>query len=247
MPSSMVSAIFISVGLLSQFNSLVLAGTPPVEEIVRKADEARGPSGDVSFRVEVKDFNAGSLLRTNVYHIYSKGGKYVLVETELPERLQGRKLLMRDDDLWLYLPSIKQPTRISFQQRLTGEVSNGDLSKTNFHEDYLSKMVGTEKVKGQRYYKVMLSARHKNSTYRKIQLWVHARSFRPLRAEYFAISGKLMKVSEFSEPKPVLGQERMTRVVIRDALEPARQSELKYYDYRRESLDASLFSKESLP
>ena len=141
------------------------------------------------------------------------------METEFPERLQGRKLLMRDDDLWLYLPSIKQPTRISFQQRLTGEVSNGDLSKTNFHEDYRPKLLGIKKLKGESYYKIELSARRKNCTYRMIHLWVNSHTYRPIRADYFAISGKLMKDSQYFRPKPVLGETRMTRVVIRDASE----------------------------
>jgi outer membrane lipoprotein-sorting protein len=217
------------------------------QEIVKRADEARGPSGDVSFRVEVKDFGAGALLRTTRYHVYSKGGKYVLVETEYPERLQGRKLLMRDEDLWLYLPSTKQPTRISFQQRLTGEVSNGDLSKTSFHTDYRPKLLGSEQIKHESFYKLELFAKEKNATYRKIRLWVNTKNFHPLRAEYFAISGKLLKTSNFSEPKPVLGQDRMTQVAIRDAVDPTRKSQLKYFDYRRETLDASFFSKESLP
>jgi outer membrane lipoprotein-sorting protein len=226
---------------------LAHAVTPPVEEIVRRADEARGPAGDLSFHVEVQDYNGSSLLRTNRYHVYSKGEKYVLVETEYPERLQGRKLLMRDDDVWMYLPSIKQPTRISLQQKLTGEVSNGDLAKTSFHEDYEPKLLGIEKRKGGSYFKLLLSARSKSCTYRRIKLWVNTRNFRPLRAEYFAISGKLMKTGDFFDPKPALGQPRMSRVVIQDALEPQRRSLLHYYDYRRESLDASFFSKESLP
>jgi len=167
----------------------------------------------------------------------------VLIETEFPERMQGRKVLMRDSDLWLYLPSIKRATRVSLQQRLTGEVSNGDLAKTSFHEDYTQKLLKADR-KG---YQVMLTAKHKEAAYRKIKLHIDAGNFRPTLAEYYAISGKKLKSSEYGEYQPVLGMDRATRVVIRDALQPSRLSKLKFYDYRRENLDASLFAKESLP
>jgi len=239
-------APLLALGFLAASMSL-LAATPPVQEIVKRADDARGPAGDLSFHVEVKDYNGDSLLRTNRYHVYSKGEKYVLVETEYPERLQGRKLLMREDDVWLYLPSIKQPTRISLQQKLTGEVSNGDLAKTSFHDDYAPKLLGLDKVGSNSYFKILLSARTKSCTYRRIKLWVNTRTYQPLRAEYFAISGKLLKTSDFFDPKPALGEPRMSQVVIRDALEPGRRSVLHYYGYHRENLDESFFSKESLP
>jgi outer membrane lipoprotein-sorting protein len=216
-------------------------------EIDRRAEEARGPDGDISFRVEVKDFNGTSLLHETTYKVTSKGGKFVLIETEQPERLQGRKLLMRDDDLWLYLPSIKRPTRVSLQQKLTGEVSNGDLAKTSFRDDYTARLQGEEGKSGTRMYKLMLTAKHKNTTYRKVRLWVDTKLFRPIRAEFFAISGKRLKVSDYSDFQPVLGKDRLTRTTIRDALQPSRQSRLRFYDYRRENLDESLFTKESLP
>lgn len=223
------------------------AKTLSLDEMLRRVDEARGPSGDISFRVEVKDYNKGAFLRKNIYRVFSKDGKYVLVESEFPERLQGRKLLMRDEDLWLYLPTVKQPTRIGLQQRLTGEVSNGDLAKTSFHEAYEPKLLGSETLKGKTYYKLLLTARSKSCTYRQIKLWVNALNFQPARAEYMAISGKRMKSSEYFTPKAILGSTRMTQVIIQDAIDSSRQSKLKYYDYRRENLDASFFSKESLP
>ena len=74
----MPSSYLFYLGLfLGSFSVLGMATSPPVEEIVRKADEARGPSGEVSFRVEVKDYNGDNLLHTNTYHVDSKGGKYV--------------------------------------------------------------------------------------------------------------------------------------------------------------------------
>ena len=41
-------------------------------------------------------------------------------------------MLMRGNDLWVFLPSVSQPVRLSLSQRLTGQVANGDLARANF-------------------------------------------------------------------------------------------------------------------
>jgi len=217
------------------------------DEILRRADEAKGPEGVFSFLVKVKDYDGDSMLRENLYRVYCKGSKLALIETLAPTRLQGRKILMRDNDLWLYLPSVRRPTRISLQQRLTGEVANGDIARTSFHEDYTPRLLGTVKREGKKLYKLALKARHSDTTYRNIVLWVEPKTFRPIHAEFFAISGKLLKKSDYEEFEPILGQDRASKVVIRDALRPSKQSHLKYYQYRRETLDDSFFNKESMP
>ena len=105
-------------------------------EIIRAADLARFPEGDVSCTVLVKDYQGKELLRENTYQVFSRGADESLVQTISPERLKGHKLLMKEDDLWLYTPDTKRPTRVSLQQKLTGEVANGDLSRTRFAKDY---------------------------------------------------------------------------------------------------------------
>jgi outer membrane lipoprotein-sorting protein len=220
---------------------------PSAEQILERADDAKMPSGDFSAQVVVEDWNQKSRLRENTYRVSCKSNVRALIETTAPVRLQGRKILLRDNDLWLYLPSLKRATRVSLQQRLTGEVANGDIARSNFHEDYFAKLQGTEILGGRPHYKLELRARHKDATYRKLDLWVDTGTFQPKRAAFYAISGKLLKTSEYSSFEPVLGKMRATRIVIRDALQPNRYSEMKYSKYRREKFDDSFFSKESLP
>jgi outer membrane lipoprotein-sorting protein len=153
---------------------------------------------------------------------------------------------MRNNDLWLYLPSVKRATRISLQQRLTGEVSNGDLARSNLFEDYVPKSIKSQKMGNLPCYVLDLKAKSKIATYRRIQLWIQQSDSRPVRADFYALSGKILKSSEYSEFEEVLGLPRATKVVIRDALDPKRESHLKYSDFKRESLDESFFSKDGL-
>jgi hypothetical protein len=55
-----------------------------------------------------------------------------------------------------------------------------------------------------------------------------------------------MKTGEFSGPEKVMGKTRLTKLVIRDALDRSRQSQLKYSNFRPETLDDSFFNKENL-
>ncbi len=216
-------------------------------EILRKADDARAPEGDFSFFVKIGDYDGAKLLRTHVYKVFSKGTAYALIETESPLRLKGRKILLRNEDLWLYLPSVKRPTRVSLQQRLTGEVANGDIARTRFHNDYDAKISGSEEIGGKPHHVLDLKAKSDNVTYRKVQLWVDQKTYQPHKALFYAISGKLLKTSLYSDFKKALGENRASKVVIQDALNPKRQSHLTYSKYQRENLDDSFFTKEALP
>jgi len=81
-------------------------------------------------------------------------------------------------DLWVFLPDISKPLRISLQQRLLGDVSNGDLARANFVGDY---MPSIEEVR-QAFYVLLLKAKSEDVTYGSIKLWVDKKSFRPLKA-----------------------------------------------------------------
>jgi hypothetical protein len=235
-----------ALGLLLLFALRAIAADLSPDEIVRRADEARGPQGTYSFRAKVEDLNDGKVSAETTYKVYSKDLDLVLIETVAPARLKGRKLLMRGNDLWSYMPTIKRPIRVGFQQRLTGEVSNGDIARTNFAKDYDAKLEGTETVKGRSCYKLGLTAKHKEVTYRSLTYWVEKGTCNPVKADFYALSGKLLKSGEYSHPETVLGKTRLTDMLITDALHPSRQSRLHCFDYRREKLDDSFFNKESL-
>jgi hypothetical protein len=153
---------------------------------------------------------------------------------------------MRGNDLWLYLPSVKRPTRVGFQQRLTGEVSNGDIARTNFSNDYDAKMEAKETVGEHVCYKLHLSAKRKDVTYNAIDYWVDATTLRPVRAAFYALSGKLLKTGEYDAYESSLGRPLLSKMTIIDALHPSTRSTIQYLNYHREKLQDRLFNKETL-
>jgi hypothetical protein len=215
------------------------------DEIVLKADEARSPIEDFSMNTQITDVQKTDR-KVNLYRVSSKGNKFALVEQKAPERLQGRKLLMHDHDLWLFSPNVSRPTRISFEQKLTGEVANGDIVRTNFAGDYSAQLVGEEKLPAGDAYKIHLLAREKTVTYRSIDYWVLKANLRPLKAIFYALSGKALKSAAYSDFKPVFGKPRMSKVIVTDALQTGRTSEITYSGFKKENYDESFFNKERL-
>ncbi len=237
----MLVLVMCMAGLGWQFAS----ATKSAQQIVLMADEARGPRGAFSMTAKVHDMQDGDS-KDSVFKISSLEKKFALIEQLEPPRQQGRKLLMREYDLWMFTANISRPTRISFEQRLTGEVSNGDLARTNFAEDYEATLQGEEKLAGQLCYKLALVARNKNVTYRKVVYWVSKDLKFPLQAEFYALSGKKLKTATYSEFKLVLGKKRMTKVTIVDALQKSRSSVLVFAKHKAEKFDEAVFSKEAL-
>jgi len=221
------------------------AAGPAPAEIIKQADDVRAPQFEYSMNVKVRSVGKGDPV-DDTYRVSVRGMQASLVEQTEPERLRGRKLLMLERDLWLYTPNTRRPTRVSFEQKLTGEVSNGDVSRTNFSGDYEPKVTGQEKVAGQDAWKLRLTATSKDVTYHMIDYWVAKKGSVPLKAVFYAKSGKALKTATYMNLKPVLGKNRVTRTVITDFLQPGRQSVIDNYEYKREKFDDAIFSKETL-
>ena len=215
------------------------------ESIVRKADDARSPQEDFSATVKVVDAQKADKKESS-FRVFSKGNHFALVNQTAPDRQVGRKLLMHDHNLWLFNPNIGRPTRISFEQKLTGEVANGDLMRTNFAEDYTPTLKGEESIEGVQTYHLTLEAKSKDVTYKSIDYWVTKDKLYPHKALFHALSGKGLKTALFSEFKPVLGKSRTTKVVITDAIETGRTSTIQYTSFKKETLSESFFNKDHL-
>jgi hypothetical protein len=212
-------------------------------EIVKKADLKRG-LGNVSHSFNVMITNQDD--KKESYQVSFKDVNASLTEQTQPERARGRKLLMKNYDIWMYTPNIKKPLRISLEQKLTGEVSNGDIAKTNYAEDYEATIISIDKKDNDEFYKLDLKAKNKQVTYGRIEYVINKKDFAPVSAIFFALSGKPLKSAEFSDFKPIQGLTRATKMVIRDYLQKNKTSTLVFSDFKPKNFDDSIFNKDSL-
>jgi outer membrane lipoprotein-sorting protein len=222
------------------------AAQPSAEEILRRADETRFPREGVEAAVLVRTFEQGQPTEERSYKILSKGNENTLVLTLAPAADRGQILLMKGRDLWLYLPRVSQPVRLSFAQRLTGQVANGDIARANFSGDYTPKLVGSERLGNEALYVLDLTAVDRRVTYHRVRYWVRQHDFRPFKAEFYSLSNRLLKTCRYEDFKTMAGRVRPSRLVLVDALNPRSESIMDYSEMKLRQIPDQVFTKEYL-
>jgi hypothetical protein len=219
---------------------------PNAQEIVRRADEARFPQEGFEVLVNIRTMENGRTKEERLYKILSKGNSNTIVMTLEPASERGQILLMRGRDLWMFLPRVSQPVRLSLAQRLIGQVSNGDIARANFAGDYNAKVVGTEKLGNDAAYVLELVAVDRSVTYQRVRYWVSQASMRPLKAEFYSLSDRLLKTCDYRDYKQLSGNVRPTRLLMTDAINKSEQSVLDYSAMKLRELPDQIFTKEYL-
>ena len=219
---------------------------PQARQILQRADEIRFPKDSFQVEARITSTSGGQPQDPRRYRILSKGNENTIIITLEPSAEKGQNLLMKGRELWLFMPSVSQPVRLSLSQRLTGQVANGDLARVNFSGDYVALIKGQETIGGREHHVLELSAGERSVTYPKIFYWVRAGDFHPQRAEFHSLSGKLLKTCRYEQFAMLGGRIRPTRLVLSDALKRGDESILEYSDLKSVDLPDRMFSKDYL-
>jgi outer membrane lipoprotein-sorting protein len=220
--------------------------TLSAEEVLQRADDARFPQASFEVLVKLRSSEQGQTTEESLYKVLSKGNENTLVMTVEPAAQRGQILLMKGRDLWLFLPRVSQPVRLSLAQRLTGQVSNGDIARANFTGDYTPKLVGTERLGKEQFYVLDLIAVDRKVTYQRVRYWVRQSDFRPYQAEFYSLSDRLLKTCRYEQFRSLGGKIRPTRLVMVDALNQGAVSTMEYSDMNLRELPDQIFTKEYL-
>lgn len=215
-------------------------------DLVRRADAIRFPRESFQTEIVVRNFADGAEGESRTFRVLSRGNENTIVLTLEPATERGQALLMRARDLWIFMPSVSQPVRLSLAQRLTGQVANGDLARANLAGDYTPTVAGTENLDGQPAVVLDLKAVDRGVTYARVRYWVGERDSRPLKAEFYALSGRLLKIARYEEFRQMAGAIRPTRLVMEDALKKGEISVLTYGNMNVRDLPERMFTREYL-
>ncbi len=244
--------IALAISVVVGGSALPAAAQAPAEadavarSIVQKADEIRFPAQGFEVGVRIQTFEGSTESDAREYKVLSKGNDSSIVMTLTPASERGQILLMKGRDLWLFVPNVSQPVRLSLAQRLTGLVANGDIARANFGGDYNATVIGTEKIDGQAHHVLELIAADRTVTYQKVKYWVRQSDFAPHKAEFYSLSDRLLKSCTYENYKPLGGRVRPTRLVMLDALKADSRSIMEYQDMKIRDLPDKIFTKEYL-
>jgi hypothetical protein len=227
------------------------------DEIVQRSDKVRNPDGSYRVRADITEYKNGKVNDRMAVLVHSKpddqSGMYrTIVEIRKPAKDRGKIILRNSQDLWFFDPASKASVRISPQQRLLGQVSNGDVMSTNFALDYQSRLDGEETIRDankeeQLCYRLTLNATNDRVTYPKIEYWVARDSFYPIKGKFYASSGRLLKIAYYRSFQTQLDSVRPTEVLILDAVDKKMITRMSFADYEYLDIPDFWFQRSWLP
>jgi putative ABC transport system permease protein len=220
-----------------------LAHAAPSAEAMRileQADRFRGAWPSLRVRTRIDNYEGDKLSETADFDVAVKGENSLV--TFLSPKTKGQSLLMRGDDMWIYLPSVARGVRITPIQRLLGNASNGDLARLRYAIDYAPAIAGEETIDGVPCVMLDLQAMRRAATYQRIRYAVRKSDSMPLQAEFFLASGRHIKTAHFDEPKLFDGHLTITRIVIYDDLKSSSKTVMSFQDFVPQRIDDKIFN-----
>jgi outer membrane lipoprotein-sorting protein len=201
--------------------------------ILTRVDAVRNSLDSFAVDVDLTSIAADGHSESSKFRVYGKGSDKSVVEFTAPQTEKGKYLLMLRDAMWIYMPSASRPIRISPLQRLMGQASNGDVARTSFVVDYNPTAIDED---GDAWV-LDLAAKDPTVAYNRVRLWVDKKSNEPRRADFYVVSGKLIKRATYHGTDSI---------EIDDLLKPGNRTVMRYANrVARENADR-MFTKDAL-
>lgn len=167
------------------------------QALLQEVDRVLQPESYEMYRKLINIEPDGSRKEWVLYSL--KKGKDKLVALFLtPASDKGRVTLRLGDNMWLYIPNVGKPIRITSLQSVVGGVfNNADILRLDFAVEYDAEKVeeaGRETL-------LYLKAKTGSVAYDRLKMWVDKARKTPTRIEAYAASGLLIKTLYYKEPK----------------------------------------------
>ena len=215
--------------MLALLLATVAAAAPSAEEILRRADRAvLGEAAAYTIEMTVtRPRKADRVVRMKGW---KKGNALGLVRYTEPAKERGTAYLRNGANTWLYLPNAEKVVRVGAKQNFGGgDFSNADVFRLSLVDDYVATLAGEEPCDGHPCHVLELKAKDRSIAYDRVRYWVRADgTFYPVRAEYFAISGKRLKWLAASDVARLGSRPRPTRLVMESALEQGARTTIRF-------------------
>ena len=127
-----------------------------------------------------------------------KGRDKVVALFISPASEKGRSTLRLGDNMWLYIPNVGKPVRITSLQSVVGGIfNNSDIMQLDYSDEY-----NVEKVEEQgSEYLLHLKAKTKTVAYDRLKLWAEKNRKLPTKIECLTEASMLIKTLYFKEVK----------------------------------------------
>lgn len=162
-------------------------------EILKTVDKNLIPD-NVTFYRKIINIEPDGSRKEFVLFTAKKGEEKVVSLFLSPPADRGRATLRIDENMWLYIPSVKKPVRITSLQSVTGGIfDNADIMRLDYAYEY---SVETFEDRGDTYF-LRLRAKTDAVAYDRLDMWVDPGSMTPTKIDSYTASDMLIKTLRF--------------------------------------------------
>jgi outer membrane lipoprotein-sorting protein len=228
----------LSLTLLFAAPAFSLDGT----EILKKVDTNLQPESFESYRKLINIEPSGAKREFLLYTI-KKGNDKIVSLFLSPASEKGRATLRLGDNMWLYIPNVGKPVRITSLQSVVGGVfNNADIMRLDYNVEYNVQ----DMEDGKSEYVLNLKAKTATVAYDKLKMWVDKKAVIPTKIECYAATGLLIKTLYFKEIKPFEGVRRPSIIETDSPLYKGYQSIIAYANVKKKIVADEVFTLEFL-
>jgi len=188
-----MKGIIVFLSLLIALPVYALDGTA----LLKQVDRNLSPDSYESYRKLINIEPSGAKKEFTLFTV-KKGIDKVASLFIAPASEKGRSTLRLGDNMWLYIPNVGKPIRITSLQSVVGGVfNNADILQLDYTAEY-----DVEKVeeKGGEYL-LYLKAKTKTVAYDRLKIWADKKNVLPTRIECLTEANMLIKTLYFKDVK----------------------------------------------
>ncbi|MDM8553975.1 outer membrane lipoprotein-sorting protein [Desulfococcaceae bacterium HSG7] len=163
--------------------------------ILKKVDRNLTPEAFEMYR-KLINVEPDSDKKEFIMYSVKKGNDRIASVFLSPASEKGRATLRLGENMWLYIPNVGKPIRITSLQSVTGGIfNNADIMRLDYTAEY-----DCAKTERENDLLVLhLKAKTKSVAYDGVKMWVDEQKLLPVKLECMASSGMLIKTLYFKK------------------------------------------------
>jgi outer membrane lipoprotein-sorting protein len=167
------------------------------ELLLKEIDRNLNPESYESYR-KLINIEPDGKKKEYVLFTVKKGTDKIVSLFLSPASEKGRSTLRLGDNMWLYIPNVGKPIRITSLQSVVGGVfNNSDILRLDYSAEYNVE----KKEENEKEYLLYLKAKSKSVAYDRIKLWADKTNKLPVKIECLTEANMLIKTLYFKDVK----------------------------------------------
>ncbi len=166
-------------------------------DILKKLDRNLSPESFESYR-KLINIEPNGRRKEFVLFTVKKGADKVAALFLSPDSEKGRSTLRLDENMWLYIPNVGKPIRVTSMQSVVGGVfNNADILRLDYAEEY--SVEKAEELESE--WLLHAKAKTNSVAYDQLRIWVEKDRVLPKKIECMTEAFMLIKTIHFKEVK----------------------------------------------